>query len=155
VLPPDLATAPEEPLVLHAHDLGRPVITFTSVAGSPDCVWVSVDAHWAGDGSSFDALSARVRLLRLALDSVSYNSHCLTPINNIITQVSELSPPPPLLSTLNGASVVLGTPTSNSPRSLLLIHATSHRARDLRAAAIRIPHEPPEKHRRDSQPDDP
>lgn len=91
VLPPDSAAVSGESLVVHAHDFGRPVIAFTPVAGSPDCVWVSVDAHWADEGLSPDTPS-HVRLVRLALDSAS-----------------EVSPPPPLLSTLNGASVIPAT----------------------------------------------
>ncbi|KAI9444512.1 hypothetical protein H4582DRAFT_2070245 [Lactarius indigo] len=80
----------EKPLAVHAYDLGRPIITFAPVTGSPDCVWVSVDAHWSEEGPSPDKPS-HVRLVRLALDSAS-----------------EVSPPPPLLSTLNGASVIPG-----------------------------------------------
>ena len=154
VLPPDPAVVPEEHLVVHAHDLGRPVITFASVDKSPDCVWVSVDAHWAGAGSSSDAPSAHVLLLQLALDSVSCDSYRVTSIINGITQASEISPSPSLLSTLNGASAIPGAPTYIYPPPVLK-HACSYRARDIRAAVVRIPHEPPEKHRRDSQPDDP
>ena len=73
VLPPDPAAAPREPLVVHAHDLGRPVITFTPVTGSLDCLWVSVDANWADRGPSLDTPS-HVKMLRLALDSVSRSS---------------------------------------------------------------------------------
>ncbi|KAH9031566.1 WD40 repeat-like protein [Lactarius hengduanensis] len=91
VLPPDPATVSGDPLVVHAHDLCGPVITFAPLTGSPDCVWVSVDAHWADGGPSPDTPS-HVRLVRLALDSAS-----------------EVSPPPPLLSTLNGASVIPAT----------------------------------------------
>ena len=111
VLPPDPVEAPEEPLVVHAHDLGLPVITFASVVESPDRVWVSVDAHWAGASSSSDVPSTHVRLLQLALDSVSCDSYWVTSIINGITQASEMSPPPPLLSTLNGASAIPGAPT--------------------------------------------
>ena len=111
VLPQDPAATPEEPLVVHAHDLGRPVITFASVVESPDRVWVSVDAHWAGAGSSSDSPSAHVRLLQLALDSVSCDSYRVTSIINGITQASEISPSPSLLSTLNGASAIPGAPT--------------------------------------------
>ena len=111
MLPQDPAAVPEEPLVVHAHDLGRPVIAFASVVGSPDCVWVSVDAHWAGAGSSPDASSAHVRLLQLALDSVSCELlPGKPPIIYEIAQASEMSPPPPLLSTLNGASAIPGAP---------------------------------------------
>ena len=115
LLPPDPAATPEEHLVVHAHDLGRPVITFASVDKSPDCVWVSVDAHWAGAGSSSDSPSAHVRLLQLALDSVSCDSYRVTSILNRIAQASEMSPPPPLLSTLNGASAIPGAPTCIYP----------------------------------------
>ncbi len=59
-----------EPIVMHARDLGRPVVTFAPVAGSPDCVWVSLDAHWGNEGSSPDTPS-HVRLVQFALDSVS------------------------------------------------------------------------------------
>ncbi|KAH8987773.1 WD40 repeat-like protein [Lactarius hatsudake] len=91
VLPPDPAAVPGDPVVVHAHDLCGPVITFAPLTGSPDCVWVSVDTHWADGGPSPDTPS-HVRLVRLALDSAS-----------------EVSPPPPLLSTLNGASLIPAT----------------------------------------------
>ena len=58
---------------MHAYDLGRPVITFAPVAESPDCLWVSVDAHWADENPSPDTPS-RVRLVRFTLDLVSLNS---------------------------------------------------------------------------------
>ncbi|KAF8268724.1 hypothetical protein EI94DRAFT_1800138 [Lactarius quietus] len=85
-LPPDPAAVSGETLVVHTHDLGRPVVTFTPMAGSPDCLWVSVDAHWAVEGSL-----RRVLLSRKAASAV------------------EVSPPPPLLSTLNGSSVIPAT----------------------------------------------
>ncbi|KAI0306130.1 WD40-repeat-containing domain protein [Multifurca ochricompacta] len=88
-LPPDAAAISEELLVIHAHDFGRPVITFAPVTGSLDCVWVSVDAHWADEGLSPDVPS-HMRLVQLTLGSAT-----------------EVSPPPPLLSTLNNASVIL------------------------------------------------
>ncbi|KAI0247099.1 hypothetical protein BJV78DRAFT_1285811 [Lactifluus subvellereus] len=87
-LPPDPAAVPEELLVVHAHDFGRPVVTFAPVDGSTDCIWVSLDAHWTDEGPS-PGVTPHVRLVRLTLDSAN-----------------ELSPPPPLLSTLNGASVI-------------------------------------------------
>jgi len=85
VLPPDPAAVPGEQLVVHAHDLGRPIITFAPVAGSPNCLWVSVDADWADR----DDTSSHVKMLQLGLDSVS-----------------EVSPRSPLLSALNGVSVI-------------------------------------------------
>ncbi|KAF8490021.1 WD40 repeat-like protein [Russula emetica] len=87
-LPPDPADAVSEEVLVHNHDLGRPVVTFTPVSGSPDCVCVSLDAHWSGEGPSPD-VPLHVRLVRLGPDSAS-----------------ELSPAPPLLSTLNSASVI-------------------------------------------------
>ncbi|KAH9059106.1 WD40 repeat-like protein [Lactarius vividus] len=81
VLPPDPAAVSGDPLVVYAHDLCGPVITFAPLTGSPDCAWVSVDAHWADGGASLDTPS----------------------------HASEVSPSPPLLSTLNGASVIPAT----------------------------------------------
>ncbi|KAH9166877.1 WD40 repeat-like protein [Lactarius sanguifluus] len=115
VLPPDPVAVSGDPLVVHAHDLCGPVITFAPLTGSPDCVWVSVDAHCADEGPSPDAPS-HVRLVRLALDSAS-----------------EVSPPPPLLSTLNGASVIPATereisalqlyePLTNLPKNIDATH---------------------------------
>jgi len=75
-------------LVVHAHDLGRPVVTFAPVSGSSELILVSLDAHWSDEGSSPDVPS-HVRLVRLGLDSAS-----------------EVSPLPSLLSTLNGASII-------------------------------------------------
>ncbi|KAH9070678.1 WD40 repeat-like protein [Lactarius deliciosus] len=87
VLPPDPAAVSGDPLVVHAHDLCGPVITFAPLTGSPDCMWVSVDTHWANSDTP-----SYVRLVRLAQDSAS-----------------EVLPPPPLLSTLNGTSVIPAT----------------------------------------------
>jgi len=87
-LPLDPNAVSDGVLVVHAHDLGRPIVAFAPVAGSLDCVWVSLDAHWNNEGSSPDVVP-HVRLIRLGRDSAS-----------------EVSPPPPLLSTLNGASVI-------------------------------------------------
>ncbi len=67
-LPPDPAAASERVLV-HTYDFGRSVVTFTPVAGSPDCVWVSLHAHRKGEGPSPD-VSSHVRLVRLGPDSV-------------------------------------------------------------------------------------
>lgn len=71
-LPPDPADAVSEEVLVHNHDLGRPIVTFTPVSGSPDCVCVSLDAHWSGEGSSPD-VPIHVRLVRLGLDSVRRN----------------------------------------------------------------------------------
>ncbi|KAH9956133.1 hypothetical protein BGW80DRAFT_1565909 [Lactifluus volemus] len=82
------ADVPEGLPIVHAHDFGGPIVTFSPVSGSKDCVWVSLDANWTGEGQSSDVTS-HVRLLRLTLDSAN-----------------EISILPPLLSTLNGASVI-------------------------------------------------
>jgi hypothetical protein len=63
------ADVPEGLPIVHAHDFGRPVVTFEPVSGSKDCVWVSLDANWTGEGQSSDVPS-HVRLVRLTLDSV-------------------------------------------------------------------------------------
>ena len=68
-LPPDPTAVSEELPVVHAHDFGRPVVTFAPVAGSPDLIFVSLDAHWSDEGSSPDVPS-HVRLVRLGIDSV-------------------------------------------------------------------------------------
>ncbi|KAI0271064.1 WD40-repeat-containing domain protein [Russula aff. rugulosa BPL654] len=77
-LPLDPADAVSEEVLVHSYDLSRPVVTFTPVSGSPNCVCVSLDAHWSGEGPSHDV-----------------------PIH-----ASEVSPAPPLVSTLNSASVI-------------------------------------------------
>ena len=115
VLPPDPDEAPEEPLVLHAHDLSRPVTTFASVVESPDCTWVPVDVYWAGAGSSTGPPSIHVRLLQLALDCISCDFYQVTFILNRIAQASEMSPSPLLLSTLNGVSAIPGAATCIYP----------------------------------------
>jgi hypothetical protein len=68
VLPPD----PAEEVFVYNYDLGRPVVTFTPVSGSPDCVYVSLDAHWSGEGPSH-GVPLHVRLVRLGPDSVRRN----------------------------------------------------------------------------------
>jgi tRNA (guanine-N(7)-)-methyltransferase subunit TRM82 len=68
-LPLEPAGVPDELPVVHAHDFGRPVVTFAPLDGSPDCIWVSLDAHWTDDGPSPD-VTPHVRLVRLRLDSV-------------------------------------------------------------------------------------
>ncbi|KAI9453036.1 WD40 repeat-like protein [Lactarius psammicola] len=117
VLPPDPAAVSGEPPVVHTHDFGRPVITFAPVAGSPDCVWVSVDANWGDKGPSPSPdTPSHVRLVRLALDSAI-----------------EVTPPPPLLSTLNGVSAIPATereisalhlyePLTNLPKNIDATH---------------------------------
>ncbi|KAH9987759.1 hypothetical protein BJV74DRAFT_840961 [Russula compacta] len=100
-LPPDPAAVSEGLFVVHAHDFGRPVVAFAPVAGSIDHVWVSLDTHWNDEGPSPDVPS-QARLLRLGLDSAS-----------------EVSPPPPLLLTLNGASMI---PATDREFSALLLY---------------------------------
>jgi hypothetical protein len=68
-LPPDPAAVPEGLLVVHAHDFGRPIVTFAPTVGSPDCVWVSLDPNWNDDGLSTN-VPLHVRLVQLGLDSV-------------------------------------------------------------------------------------
>ena len=68
-LPPDSTAAISEEVPIYTHDLGRPVVTFALVAGSPDCVWVSLDTHWPHEGSSAD-VSSLVRLVRVGPDLV-------------------------------------------------------------------------------------
>ena len=68
-LPPDPAATVSEGVSIHKHDFGRPVITFAPVAGSPDGVWVSLDAHWRNEGPSPDVPS-HVKLVRLGPDLV-------------------------------------------------------------------------------------
>jgi tRNA (guanine-N(7)-)-methyltransferase subunit TRM82 len=68
-LPPDLAATASEGLPVHKLDFGRPVVTFTPVSGSPDCVWVSLDVHWRPEGPSPD-IPSHVKLVRLGPDSV-------------------------------------------------------------------------------------
>ena len=70
-LPLDPADAISEEVLVHNHDLGRPVVTFTPVFGSPDCVCVSLDAHRSGDG--LPDVPLHVRLVRLGPDSVCRN----------------------------------------------------------------------------------
>ena len=65
----DPAATVSEGVPIHKHDFGRPVVTFGPAAGSPDCVWVSLDTHWRHEGPSPDVPS-HVRLVRLGLDSV-------------------------------------------------------------------------------------
>ena len=71
-LAPDPADAVSEEVLVHYYDLARPVVTFTPVSGSPDCVFVSLDAHWSDEGPSHD-VPLHVRLVRLGLDSVRRN----------------------------------------------------------------------------------
>src|SRR6267154_3512322 len=71
-LPLDPADAVSGEVLVHNYDLGRPVVTFTPVPGSPDCVWVSLDAHWSGERPSHD-VPLHVRLVRLGPDSVRRN----------------------------------------------------------------------------------
>jgi tRNA (guanine-N(7)-)-methyltransferase subunit TRM82 len=68
-LPPVPAAVSEGLLVVHAHDFGRPIVTFVPVAGSHDLILVSLDAHWNDEVPSPDVPS-HVRLIRLGLDSV-------------------------------------------------------------------------------------
>jgi hypothetical protein len=68
-LPPDPTAISEGLPVVHAHDFGCPVVTFTPVAESPDLIFVSLDAHWSDKGSTPNVPS-HVRLVRLGLDSV-------------------------------------------------------------------------------------
>lgn len=63
-LPLDPADAELEEVVIHNHELGRPVLTFAPVSGSLDCVYVSLDAHWSGGDPSPD-VPFHVRLVRL------------------------------------------------------------------------------------------
>lgn len=71
-LPPDPADAVSEEVLVHNYNLGRPVVNFTPVSGSPDCVCVSLDAHWSREGPSHD-VPLHVRLVRLGPDSVRRN----------------------------------------------------------------------------------
>ncbi|KAI9447148.1 WD40 repeat-like protein [Russula earlei] len=87
-LPPDPTTVSDWMFVVNAHGFGRPIVTFTPVPGSPDGVWVSLDAHWADEGPSPE-LPSHVRLVRLGL-----------------TSANEIFHPPSLLSTLNGACII-------------------------------------------------
>jgi hypothetical protein len=68
-LPPDPPAAVSGTIVVHNYDFECPVVTFTPVAGSSDCVWVSLDPHWSGESPSPDVL-LHVRLIRLGPDSV-------------------------------------------------------------------------------------
>ncbi|KAH9967556.1 WD40-repeat-containing domain protein [Russula dissimulans] len=80
-LPSAPTAVSDEVLVVHAHDFGCPIVTFALISESLGCVWVSLDAHWNNEGSSPDVLPH-------------------------VRQASEVSPPPSLLSTLNGLSVI-------------------------------------------------
>ena len=71
-LPLDPADAVSEEVLVHSYDLSRPVVTFTPVSGSPNCVCVSLDAHWSGEGPSHD-VPIHVKLVRLGPDSVRRN----------------------------------------------------------------------------------
>ena len=72
-LPSDLPDAISEEVLVHNYNLGRPVVTFTPVSGSPGCVCVTLDAHWSGEGPSHD-VPIHVRLVQLGPDSVSRNT---------------------------------------------------------------------------------
>jgi hypothetical protein len=105
-LPSDPTAVSEGPRV-HAHNFGRPIVTFAPVAGSLDLILVSLDAHWNDEGPPPD-VPLHARLVRLGFDSVRLSPTSTTSFSSRVAQASEISPPPLLLSTLNGASVIPG-----------------------------------------------
>ncbi|KAH9989586.1 WD40-repeat-containing domain protein [Russula vinacea] len=108
-LPPDPAATVSEGVPIHKHDFGHPVVTFTPVVGSPDCLWVSLDIHWRSEGPSPD-IPSHVKLVRLGPDLAS-----------------EVSSPPPLLSALNTnerefSALQLYEPLTSLPKNIDATH---------------------------------
>jgi hypothetical protein len=75
---------------VHAHDFGRPIVTFSTVDGSPDCIWVSLDAHWTDEGQS-PAVNSHMRLVRLTLDSVHFKGFAFAVLFSYLNHLGERS----------------------------------------------------------------